>query len=57
MSQKPFEGIVSGSGAAERLAHVIETQRALAAAGGDMETVMRLIAERCQELTGADGGW
>ena len=55
MPQKPFEGNVSGSAAAERLAQVIETQRTLAAAGGDMNTVMRLIAERCQELTGADG--
>jgi diguanylate cyclase (GGDEF)-like protein/PAS domain S-box-containing protein len=55
MSQKPLGGNVSGSGAAARLARVIETQRELAAAGGDMATVMRLIAERCEDLTGADG--
>jgi len=41
--------------AADRLARVIDTQRELAAAGGDIEQVMRLIAERCQDLTGADG--
>jgi diguanylate cyclase (GGDEF)-like protein/PAS domain S-box-containing protein len=46
---------VSRTGAAERLARVIETQRELAAVGGDLETVMRVIAERCQDLTGADG--
>ena len=43
MSQEPAEGILSGSRAAERLARVIETQRQLAAAGGDIELVMRLI--------------
>ncbi len=40
---------------AERLARVIETQRDLTATGGDVETVMRRMAERCQVLTGADG--
>ena len=52
---KALRGHRERVGAAERLAQVIETQRELAAAGGDMETVMRLIAERCQKLTGAEG--
>jgi hypothetical protein len=39
----------------ERLARIIETQRDLVAVGGDLGTVMRLMAERCQVLTGADG--
>ena len=42
-------------GGAERLALIIETQRDLVAVGGDVESVMRLMAERCQALTGADG--
>ena len=42
-------------GGAERLALIIETQRDLVAVGGDVESVMRLMAERCQPLTGADG--
>jgi diguanylate cyclase (GGDEF)-like protein/PAS domain S-box-containing protein len=40
---------------AERLTRIIETQRDLAAVGDDVETVMRLMAERCQVLTAADG--
>jgi diguanylate cyclase (GGDEF)-like protein/PAS domain S-box-containing protein len=40
---------------AERLTRIIETQRDLAAVGDDLDTVMRLMAERCQVLTGADG--
>ena len=43
------------AGGAERLSRIVETQRDLAAVGGDMETVMRLMAERSQVLTGADG--
>jgi GAF domain-containing protein len=42
-------------GGAERLALIIETQRDLVAVGGDVESVMRLMAERCRALTGADG--
>jgi diguanylate cyclase (GGDEF)-like protein/PAS domain S-box-containing protein len=44
-----------GGGGHERLSRIIETQRDLAAAGGSARTVMQLMAERCQALTGADG--
>ncbi|MGH2874045.1 MAG: GAF domain-containing protein, partial [Solirubrobacteraceae bacterium] len=39
----------------ERLALIVETQRALAAAGDDLEAVMALVAERSQAIIGADG--
>jgi diguanylate cyclase (GGDEF)-like protein/PAS domain S-box-containing protein len=39
----------------ERLARVVETQRDIAAAGVDLEAVMRLIVERSQALTAAEG--
>jgi PAS domain S-box-containing protein len=40
---------------AERLAAIISTQRAIVVAEPDQESVMKLIVERCRELTGADG--
>src|SRR5439155_24829999 len=40
---------------AELLQAVIEVQQAVAAAGLDSATVMRVIVERSQGLTGADG--
>jgi diguanylate cyclase (GGDEF)-like protein/PAS domain S-box-containing protein len=40
---------------AERLSHIVETQRDIAAAGLDLERVMTLLVERSQALTGADG--
>ncbi|MGF1470564.1 MAG: PAS domain S-box protein [Rubrobacteraceae bacterium] len=40
---------------AERLAAIISTQRAIAIAEPDQESVLNLIVERSQELTGADG--
>jgi diguanylate cyclase (GGDEF)-like protein/PAS domain S-box-containing protein len=40
---------------AERLSRIVETQRDIAAAGLDPERVMRLLVERSQALTGADG--
>jgi diguanylate cyclase (GGDEF)-like protein/PAS domain S-box-containing protein len=39
----------------QRLALIIEAQRELAAADGDLETVMQLIAERSQAIIEADG--
>jgi diguanylate cyclase (GGDEF)-like protein/PAS domain S-box-containing protein len=39
----------------ERLARVVETQRDIAAADLDLESVMRFVCERTQELTGAPG--
>ena len=41
----------------ERLARVVETQRDIAAAGVDLESVMQLIVERSQALTVADGAF
>ncbi len=38
-----------------RLALIVKTQREIAMAGDDLEAVMRLIAERSQAITGADG--
>jgi hypothetical protein len=40
---------------AERLAHIVDTQREIVAAGNDLESVMRLVAERSQAITGSDG--
>ena len=40
---------------AERLALIVETQRDIAGAGHDLETVIQLVAERSQAITGADG--
>ena len=48
-------GLARAGDGTQRLARIIETQRDLAAAGGNARTVMRLMAERCQTLTGADG--
>ena len=39
----------------ERLARVVETQRDIAAAGFDLDSVMQLIVERSQALTVAEG--
>jgi len=39
----------------ERLSLIVETQREIAGAGNDLETVMQLVAERSQAITGADG--
>jgi diguanylate cyclase (GGDEF)-like protein/PAS domain S-box-containing protein len=39
----------------ERLVQVVETQRDVAASGGDLETVARLIVERSISLTRAEG--
>ena len=38
-----------------RLSLIVETQREIAMAGDDLEAVMQLVAERCQDITGADG--
>lgn len=38
----------------ERLSRIIETQRDVAAAGLDLDSVMAVICERTQELTGAE---
>src|SRR5271154_2564838 len=38
-----------------RLALIVETQRKIAMAGDDLEAVMQLVAERSQDITGADG--
>jgi diguanylate cyclase (GGDEF)-like protein/PAS domain S-box-containing protein len=40
---------------AERLSLIVETQREIAAAGHDLQAVMRLVAERSQAITRADG--
>ena len=40
---------------AERLSLIVETQREIAGAGNDLESVMRLVAERSQAITRADG--
>jgi diguanylate cyclase (GGDEF)-like protein/PAS domain S-box-containing protein len=40
----------------ERLQMIVETQRDMAAAGVDLQTVMDLIVDRSMTLTGADGG-
>ncbi len=40
---------------AERLSLIVETQRDIAGAGHDLATVMQLVAERSQAITGADG--
>ena len=40
----------------ERLEQVVETQRDIAAAGVDLETVMQLVVDRSMALTGSDGG-
>src|SRR5436190_22723125 len=40
---------------AERLSLIVETQRAIAGAGNDLQAVMQLVAERSQAITGADG--
>jgi diguanylate cyclase (GGDEF)-like protein/PAS domain S-box-containing protein len=39
----------------QRLSLIVETQREIAAAGDELETVMQLIAERSQAITGAQG--
>jgi diguanylate cyclase (GGDEF)-like protein/PAS domain S-box-containing protein len=39
----------------ERLSRIIATQREIAAAGSDLEAVMRLVLDRSVSLTGADG--
>src|SRR5579875_1757235 len=39
----------------QRLSLIVDTQRELAAAGDDLQLVMQLVAERSQEMTGADG--
>jgi diguanylate cyclase (GGDEF)-like protein/PAS domain S-box-containing protein len=39
----------------ERLARIVETQRDIAAAGLELDGVMRLMAERSQAITGAEG--
>jgi diguanylate cyclase (GGDEF)-like protein/PAS domain S-box-containing protein len=39
----------------QRLTRIIEAQREIAAADGDLQTVMQLIAERSQAIIGADG--
>jgi len=39
----------------DRLARVVETQRDIAAAGLELDGVMRLMAERSQAITGAEG--
>src|SRR5271156_5462358 len=40
----------------ERLRRILETQRDVVAADLDLRSVMNLICERTQELTGADSG-
>ena len=40
---------------AERLSLVVETQRAIAAAGSDLTAVMQMVADRCVAILGADG--
>src|SRR5215471_12876952 len=40
---------------AERLSLVVETQRAIASAGSDLQAVMQLVAENCVGIIGADG--
>ena len=40
---------------AERLSRIVETQRDIAAAGFDLDSVMQLIVERSQALTVAEG--
>ncbi|MGH2916637.1 MAG: putative bifunctional diguanylate cyclase/phosphodiesterase, partial [Solirubrobacteraceae bacterium] len=39
----------------QRLSLIVETQRAIAAAGDDLQAVMQLVAERSQAIIGADG--
>ena len=39
----------------ERLSLIFETQREIARAGNDLQSVMQLVAERSQAITGADG--
>jgi diguanylate cyclase (GGDEF)-like protein/PAS domain S-box-containing protein len=43
------------NGLSERLSRIVDTQRAIAAAGLDLQSVMDLVCERMQELTGAQG--
>ena len=40
---------------AERLSRIVETQRDIVAAAGDLDTVTRLVLESSCSLTGADG--
>ncbi|HEX6460708.1 MAG TPA: EAL domain-containing protein [Thermoleophilaceae bacterium] len=40
---------------AERLSLIVETQRDIAGAAGDLQAVMQLVAERSQAITRADG--
>ena len=42
-------------GCADRLSRIVDAQRAIAAAGLDLPSVMEVVCERAQELTGADG--
>jgi diguanylate cyclase (GGDEF)-like protein/PAS domain S-box-containing protein len=39
----------------QRLTLILETQQAIAAAGDDLQRVMQIVAERSQEIIGADG--
>ena len=40
---------------ADRLGRIVDAQRAIAAAGLDLPLVMKVVCERAQALTGADG--
>jgi diguanylate cyclase (GGDEF)-like protein/PAS domain S-box-containing protein len=42
-------------GLADRLSRIVDAQRAIAAAGLDLPSVMEVVCERAHELTGADG--
>jgi diguanylate cyclase (GGDEF)-like protein/PAS domain S-box-containing protein len=42
-------------GLADRLSRIVDAQRAIAAAGLDLRSVMEIVCERAQELTGAGG--
>ena len=42
-------------GFADRLSRIVDAQRAIAAAGLDLPSVMKVVCERAQELTGAGG--
>ncbi|HEX4010801.1 MAG TPA: EAL domain-containing protein [Solirubrobacteraceae bacterium] len=39
----------------QRLSLIVETQRCIAAAGDDLQTVMQVVADRSQSIIGADG--
>ncbi|MGZ4203518.1 MAG: GAF domain-containing protein, partial [Thermoleophilaceae bacterium] len=45
----------SHEGDAERLSRIVETQRDIVAAAGDLDTVTRIVLESSCALTGADG--